>query len=98
VDWALGLNEFGGYLAVGLTAWITGYMASLYALRPQPFYLGIGVAFTGLLLSLFAKETRQYATLAAKLHQASVAASPLTVNFAWRKFHCRESAAFKTFS
>src|SRR6058998_3055203 len=63
---ALGLNEFAGYLAVGFTAWITGYIASVYALRPQPFYLGIGVAVAGLLLSLLlAKETRQYATLEA---------------------------------
>jgi MFS family permease len=69
---ALGLNEFAGYLALGFTAWITGYIASIYSLRPQPFYLGIGVAFAGLLLSLFcAKETRHYATLEAKLHHAS---------------------------
>jgi len=50
---ALGLNEFAGYLAVGFTAWLTGYVASVYALRPQPFYLGIGVAIAGLLLSAF---------------------------------------------
>jgi MFS family permease len=75
---ALGLNEFAGYLAVGFTAWITGYIASLYALRPQPFYLGIGVAFAGLLMSaLFAKETRQYAKLEAKLHLSSVAPIPV---------------------
>ena len=67
----LGLNEFAGYLAIGFTAWITGYIASIYSLRPQPFYLGIGVAFAGLLLSLFfAKETRHYASLEAKLHRA----------------------------
>jgi MFS family permease len=66
---ALGLNEFAGYVAVGFTAWITGYIASVYALRPQPFYLGIGVAFAGLFLSLvFSRETRHYATLEAKLH------------------------------
>jgi MFS family permease len=71
---ALGLNEFAGYVAVGFTAWITGYIASVYALRPQPFYLGIGVAFAGLLLSLlFAKETRHYATLEAKLHHSTPA-------------------------
>jgi len=69
---ALGLNEFAGYLALGFTAWITGYIASVYTLRPQPFYLGIGVAFAGLLVSLFlAKETRHYATLEAKLHHAA---------------------------
>src|ERR1051325_8036096 len=70
---ALGLNEFAGYLAVGFTAWITGYIASLYALRPQPFYLGIGVVFAGLLFSVFlTKETRHYATLEAKLHHLPV--------------------------
>ncbi len=66
---ALGLNEFAGYAAVGFTAWITGYLASIYQLRPQPFYLGIGVALAGLLLSLlFAKETRAHAALEARLH------------------------------
>jgi MFS family permease len=66
---ALGLNEFAGYLALGFTAWITGYIAAVYALRPQPFYLGIGVVFAGLLVSFFfAKETRHYATLEAKMH------------------------------
>jgi MFS family permease len=66
---ALGINEFAGYLAVGFTAWITGYLASIYALRPQPFYLGIGVAIAGLLLSAFlAKESIHHAKLEAKLH------------------------------
>src|SRR5579859_5178595 len=75
---ALGLNEFAGYLAVGFTAWITGYIASIYSLRPQPFYLGIGVAFAGLLLSFFfARETRPYATLEARLnHSSSVKGVP----------------------
>ncbi len=66
---ALGLNEFAGYLAVGFTAWITGYIASVYSLRPQPFYLGIGVGLAGLIFSLcFAKETRGHALLEARLH------------------------------
>ncbi len=66
---ALGLNEFAGYLAVGFTAWITGYIASVYSLRPQPFYLGIGVAVSGFLLSVFlARESIHHARLEAKLH------------------------------
>lgn len=66
---ALGLNEFAGYLALGFTAWITGYIASVYALRPQPFYLGIVVAVAGLLLSaFFAKESMDHARLEATLH------------------------------
>jgi MFS family permease len=50
---AVGLNEFAGYLAVGLTALATGYLASVYGLRPEPFYLGIGYATLGLLISVF---------------------------------------------
>jgi len=65
---AVGLNEFAGYLAVGVTAWFTGYLAAVYALRPEPFYLGIGVAFAGLLFSIFlAKETKGHALFEAKL-------------------------------
>ena len=66
---ALGLNEFAGYLAVGLAAWFTGYIASVYALRPQPFYLGLVVAVLGLVLSTFlVKETLGHARLEARLH------------------------------
>ena len=41
---AVGLNEFAGYLAVGVTAFLTGYIAARYGLRPAPFYLGVGYA------------------------------------------------------
>jgi predicted MFS family arabinose efflux permease len=37
---AVGLNEFAGYLAVGITAFLTGYIAAQYGLRPAPIYLG----------------------------------------------------------
>jgi MFS family permease len=63
---ALGLNEFAGYLAVGAMSWATGYIAAHYALRPQPFYLGIAIALVGLVLSLlFVRETRGHAHLEA---------------------------------
>jgi MFS family permease len=63
---ALGLNEFAGYFAVGVTSWITGYLAGHYALRPQPFYLGIGIAVAGLLLAILAvKETHAHVALEA---------------------------------
>jgi MFS family permease len=51
---AVGLNEFAGYLAVGITAWLTGFIASKYTLRPEPFYIGGCYAIAGLLLSVFA--------------------------------------------
>ncbi len=40
---AVGLNEFAGYLSVGVTAFLTGYLAERYGLRPEPFYLGIAI-------------------------------------------------------
>jgi MFS family permease len=50
---AMGLNEFAGYVAVSLAALASGYLAATYALRPQPFYLGVAFALAGLFLSLF---------------------------------------------
>lgn len=61
---AMGLNEAAGYGTVGLTALLTGYIASRYGLRPQPFYIGIFYSITGLLISIFViKDTRKYAQL-----------------------------------
>jgi MFS family permease len=55
---ALGLNEFAGYVAVGLMSWITGFIAGQWGLRPYPFYLGIGIAVIGLAVSVLAvRET-----------------------------------------
>ncbi|WP_164121937.1 MFS transporter [Sphingobacterium sp. xlx-130] len=61
---AMGLNEAAGYGAVGLTALLTGYLASHYGLRPQPFYIGIAYTVVGLLLSIFVvRDTRKFAQL-----------------------------------
>ncbi len=58
---AMGLNEFAGYLAVALSALITGHIASNYGLRPQPFYLGVIYVAVGLSISiLMIKETKGY--------------------------------------
>jgi MFS family permease len=55
---AMGLNEFAGYLAVALSAFATGEIASRVGLRPEPFYLGIAFAVCGLALSLlFVRDT-----------------------------------------
>jgi MFS family permease len=66
---AVGLNEFAGYLAVGLTAFLTGYLATLYGLRPVPFYLGIGYAAAGLGLSAaLVRDTREHVALERRQH------------------------------
>lgn len=55
---AMGLNEFAGYLSVAIVAFLTGWVASEYGLRPYPFYIGIVLSIAGLLSSwLFVKDT-----------------------------------------
>jgi MFS family permease len=58
---AMGLNEFAGYVAVAVSAFATSYIADRYGVRPYPFYLGIGFAVLGLLLSLiFVRDTAHH--------------------------------------
>jgi MFS family permease len=58
---AMGLNEFAGYFAVGLVAFLSGYIAQKYGITPYPFYLGIGISIIGFLLTLFfVKDTRVF--------------------------------------
>lgn len=58
---AMGLNEFAGYFAVGLVAFLTGYIANTYGITPYPFYMGIFIAVTGFLLTIFwVKDTRVF--------------------------------------
>jgi MFS family permease len=74
---AVGLNEFAGYFAVGVTALLTGYLAGQYGLRPVPIYLGVGYAIAGTALSiLLVRDTRGHVQLEAA--NAAKAASPLT--------------------
>lgn len=55
---AMGLNEFAGYGAVGLVALATSTIADKYGLRPYPFMIGIVLVVLGFLLSwFFVKDT-----------------------------------------
>jgi MFS family permease len=74
---AVGLNEFAGYLAVGVTAFLTGYLAGQYGLRPVPIYLGVGYAILGTALSiLLVRDTREHLRLEMANHAKEE--SPLT--------------------
>jgi MFS family permease len=69
---AVGLNEFAGYLAVGITAFLAAHIAQAYGLRPDPFYLGIAYAVLGLGLSVFlVRDTRQHVGREISQHHAS---------------------------
>ena len=50
---AMGINEFAGYISVGLVAFLTGWIAQNYGVRPYPFYIGIAFVGMGLGLSIF---------------------------------------------
>ncbi|MCC5940892.1 MAG: MFS transporter [Balneolaceae bacterium] len=50
---AMGLNEFSGYVAVAIVAFLTGWIAAEFGLRPYPFYIGIVLAVLGLFMSIF---------------------------------------------
>lgn len=58
---AMGINEFAGYLSVALVAFLTGWLAGEYGLRPYPFYIGFVLLFFGLFGSIFlVKDTSQH--------------------------------------
>jgi len=58
---AMGLNEFAGYLFLAVVAFLTGWIASEYGLRPYPFYVGIVLSLMGLLTSwLLIKDTKHH--------------------------------------
>ena len=74
---ALGLNEAAGYGAVAIAAVVTGALAASYGPRPWPFVLALGIAVTGLVLSVgFGRETHQHADAEARLHHAPLADAP----------------------
>jgi MFS family permease len=64
---AMGLNEFAGYFAVAASALATGWIAGRFALRPEPFWLGVVFVAIGLLLSVLAvRETHAHVAVEAK--------------------------------
>ncbi|KXJ97997.1 MAG: major facilitator transporter [Acidobacteria bacterium OLB17] len=67
---AMGLNEFAGYIAVAVVAFLTGWIAGNYGLRPYPFYLGIFLSVAGLLTSWsFIRDTRHHVAKEAVDHK-----------------------------
>jgi MFS family permease len=79
---AVGLNEFAGYFAVGATALLTGYLASIYGLRPVPFIPGVVYAIVGLTLSvILVQDTRRHVNLERANHAATTGSSPITIRF-----------------
>ncbi len=58
---ATGINEFSGYFAVGIVAFLSAYVANHYGITPYPFYIGIFLTIVGLLLTiLWVRDTRAF--------------------------------------
>ena len=89
---AMGLNEFAGYLAVAFAALSTGYIAAAYGFRPAPFYLGIAVAAVGLALSLFfVRETQHHSALEAASFDEQMTAGDYSGDVSARELFARVS-------
>ncbi|CAM5507486.1 MFS transporter [Streptomyces tanashiensis] len=67
---ATGLNEAAGYVSVGATALLTGYLATHYGLRPAPELIGVVFLAAGLGLSLAARDTAAHLALELARHPA----------------------------
>lgn len=58
---AMGLNEFAGYLSVGIVAFLTSWVVDQYGITPYPFYLGIFLSFAGFITTLvWIKDTHSF--------------------------------------
>jgi MFS family permease len=76
---AMGLNESAGYMALAAVAFVTGWIASNYGLRPYPFYLGIGLSVAGLVMSwVVIKDTNHHVKL-----ESRSSTVPLLKNIFW---------------
>jgi MFS family permease len=66
---ALGINEFSGYLGVSLGGFIGGALAGAYGLRVAPFLFALAVIVVSLLASwLLIRETLPFTRLEARQH------------------------------
>jgi MFS family permease len=63
---AVGLNEFAGYIGVAAMAAVSGFVATNFSNRPEPFYLGIVIVVIGFILSLLVRDTSEHIKLQSK--------------------------------
>lgn len=72
---AVGLNEFAGYTGVAVMAALSGYVASTFSNRPEPFYIGLAVVAIGLMLSFLVRDTGEHLKRQAKSSSQEAALS-----------------------
>ncbi|WP_338692772.1 MFS transporter [Streptomyces sp. Q6] len=89
---ATGLNEAAGYVSVGATALLTGYLATHYGLRPAPELIGAVFLAAGFGLSLLVKDTAAHLALELARRPAPAAGDGnLTVRPSFRETFGRTS-------
>lgn len=77
---AMGINEFAGYLSVGLAAWLASSIAMDYGYAYFPFIPGIVFSVIGLLITVFlVKDTGHFVQA-----EASISDIPLLQNI-WKE-------------
>lgn len=77
---AMGINEFAGYLSVGLAALLAGYLAHQYGYSYYPFLPGIVFVLAGTLLSIFlVKDTTHFVA-----HETTSSKIPIQKNI-WKE-------------
>ncbi len=81
---ALGLNEASGYLAVSAAAAGAGFLAASYGIRPTPYLLAEGLAISGLLVSLFTRETAGHVEMESAGATATRAMRKLVLDVSFR--------------
>ena len=84
---ATGLNEAAGYTAVGVTALLTGYLATIHGLRPVPELIGVVFVVAGLALALVVRDTAAHVALELAQHSKPSGDTRLAATFArtsWR--------------
>ncbi|MFE7408933.1 MFS transporter [Streptomyces laurentii] len=75
---ATGLNEAAGYTSVGVTALVTGYLATSYGLRPVPELIGVVFVVAGLALALVVRDTAAHVALELAQHPKPLPAGEQT--------------------
>lgn len=83
---AVGFNEFAGYFGVALMAAVSGYIAPTYSLSPEPFYIGVGLAIIGFLLSLIVQNTDRHVKVQASQEKqhASLSTGEIFKRTSWK--------------
>jgi MFS family permease len=82
---AMGLNEFSGYLSVGLIALFTGWIAQEYGTTPYPFVIGIVLSILGFSFSvLWVKETKHFNEAETKNTDKEILVNSVFWDTTWR--------------